>query len=126
VTVIVLVALAIAVLPSPGPGVPPSTAEPTVDFERDIRPILVARCYSCHGERVQEGDLRLDRRASAFRTTGDGPIVIAGKSSASALYQRLTSSDRDVRMPKDGNPLPPEQIALFPQLDRPRCCLAKR
>jgi hypothetical protein len=113
VTVIVFAASAIAVLPGPGIGMPPSAAEPLVSFEREIRPILMARCYSCHGEQTQEGDLRLDRRASAFRKDGDGPVVIAGKINASALYQRLISSDRDVRMPKDGKPLPPEQIALF-------------
>ncbi|PWT86236.1 MAG: hypothetical protein C5B58_01710, partial [Acidobacteria bacterium] len=113
VAVIILAAVAIAVPPSPGLGEPPTLVQPTVDFGLNIRPILVAKCYSCHGERVQEGDLRLDRRASALRMNGDGPVVIAGKSSASALYQRLTSSDRDVRMPKDGNALPPDQIALF-------------
>ena len=94
-------------------GAAPSASPTTVSFERDIRPILMARCYSCHGEEAQEGELRLDQRASAFRTDGDGPIVIPGRSADSLLYKRLTSRDRDLRMPKDGKPLSPEQIALF-------------
>jgi Protein of unknown function (DUF1553)/Protein of unknown function (DUF1549)/Planctomycete cytochrome C len=94
-------------------GAAPSASPTAVNFERDIRPILMARCYSCHGEEAQEGELRLDQRASAFRSDGDGPIAIPGKSAASPLYKRLTSSDRDERMPKDGKPLSPEQIVLF-------------
>jgi hypothetical protein len=61
-------------------GAAPSASPKAISFERDIRPILMARCYSCHGEEAQEGELRLDQRASAFRADGDGPIVIPGKS----------------------------------------------
>src|SRR4051812_9195784 len=31
-------------------------------FEKQVRPLLVARCQQCHGEKKQEGGLRLDYR----------------------------------------------------------------
>src|SRR5437867_2523689 len=44
-------------------------AEPAVDFNRDIRPILSKNCFACHGpdkaQRVR--GLRLDERDSAVK-----------------------------------------------------------
>lgn len=37
-----------------------------VDFERDVRPILQKHCHRCHGEKKQEGGLRLDIRRWAL------------------------------------------------------------
>src|SRR5947209_361494 len=105
--------LIVAVLLPAVLGAAPSATPTAISFEHEIRPILMARCYSCHGSEAQEGELRLDQRASAFRADGDGPIVIPGKSAESLLYKRLTSGDRDVRMPKDGKPLSRDQIVLF-------------
>src|SRR5258706_11566087 len=50
-----------------------------VAFDRDIRPILVARCLGCHGEKKQNGGLRLDAKAFAMRGGQNGPVIVAGK-----------------------------------------------
>jgi len=86
-----------------------------VDFDRDIRPLLQERCIECHGGKKQKGELRLDAKTHAFKGGHDGPAIVAGKSSASPLLQRITSGDEDERMPPKGGPLAPAQITLIRQ-----------
>lgn len=84
-----------------------------VDFDREIRPLLQERCIECHGEKKQKGELRLDAKVHAFKGGHDGPAILAGKADASPLFQRLTSTDEDERMPPEGDPLTPPQISLI-------------
>ena len=42
------------------------TAEQAKFFENKIRPILVENCHRCHGEKKQNGQLRLDTAAGLF------------------------------------------------------------
>ncbi|HSJ04942.1 MAG TPA: c-type cytochrome domain-containing protein, partial [Verrucomicrobium sp.] len=39
-------------------------AEATVDFTRDVQPLLKEHCLSCHGPDKQRGGFRLDSRAA--------------------------------------------------------------
>ena len=87
-----------------------SSAE-AVDFEKDVRPLLKARCVECHGEKKQKGALRLDARAFAFKGGQDGAAIKPGDSSGSPMLQRLVSQDEDKRMPPKGEALSPAQIA---------------
>lgn len=80
------------------------------DFDRDIRPILAAHCFSCHGPTKQRGGLRLDRKADALRGSDSGPAIVVGKSAASLLLKKLTSADPQERMPPDADPLTSQQI----------------
>lgn len=78
---------------------------PAPDFERDIRPILTARCTSCHGEAKQRASLRLDRRSFAFKGGESGAVLQPGQAEASLLWQRVVSTDEGERMPPSGKPL---------------------
>lgn len=71
-------------------------AEPTVQFNRDIRPILSDRCLLCHGpdDKTREADLRLDLRDAAI-----AKVIVPGKSAESELLKRILSTDVDERMP---------------------------
>lgn len=71
-----------------------------VDFSRDIRPILVENCYSCHGpdEDKRETDMRLDFESSVFAER-DTPMIVRGKPDESELYRRLTTDDEFELMP---------------------------
>ena len=90
-----------------------------VDFNRDIRPVLAARCFACHGpdENAREADLRLDRRAAAI----ESGAIVAGKSADSELLKRIQSHDADERMPPPsaGAPLTgAQQKAIAKWIDR--------
>jgi hypothetical protein len=71
-----------------------------VDFNREIRPILSDNCFKCHGpdDKHRMANLRLDLRdGGAFRA--NRPLLIAGDSSKSLLYQRISNEDKARRMP---------------------------
>ena len=90
--------------------------EESIDFGRDIRPLLSDKCFQCHGpnEQAREGGFRLDDKESALgeADSGEHPIV-PGDLEQSELYQRITSDDLDMRMPpEDSNKsLTEEEIA---------------
>jgi hypothetical protein len=84
------------------------------EYLKQVKPLLAARCYACHGALKQEAGLRLDT-AAAIRTGGDsGPAVKPGDA-ASILIARLTTTGLDERMPPEGEgaPFKPEEIALI-------------
>lgn len=97
-------------------GAEPSK-ENLVDFNRDIRPILSARCLNCHGvdEEARKGELRLDQRADAVRNRDSSFVIKPGHSADSELLARITSTEKDEVMPppKAGPPLKAEEVALL-------------
>ena len=77
-----------------------SGAEHDEFFEREVRPILVERCLSCHGAKKQEGSLRLDSRAAVLKGGEGGPAAIAGQPQASRLVTAIRYGD-ELQMPPD-------------------------
>src|SRR5438270_4544092 len=74
-------------------------AEP-VDYVRDVKPVLKANCFACHGALKQEAGLRLDA-ATLIRKGGDsGPAIVAEKSGESLLIDAVTGAADFDRMPK--------------------------
>jgi len=73
----------------------------TVQFNRDIRPILSERCYTCHGpdERKRQSKLRLDTETIAKSDLGGHFAIVPGEPAASELIRRVTSNDTARRMP---------------------------
>ena len=94
--------------------VPGLSAEPPVDFLRDVRPLLSNSCYTCHGpdEKARKADLRLDAREVALTAKA----IVPGKPEASELIRRLTTADTGERMPPGNSKKPAlskEQVELL-------------
>ncbi|MCY2962995.1 MAG: PSD1 and planctomycete cytochrome C domain-containing protein, partial [Planctomycetota bacterium] len=93
-------------------------AEPAIEFNRDIRPILSDNCFACHGpdSRKRKAGLRLDVETSAKQAVESGATAIApGKSAASELVARLITTDDSSVMPppETGKKLTAAQIELL-------------
>jgi hypothetical protein len=81
-------------------------------FEKEVRPLLVARCHKCHGELAKpKGKLRLISRASILQGGESGPAAVAGKPAESLLVQAIQYTDA-LRMPPTGQ-LPDREIATL-------------
>src|SRR4051794_39474473 len=82
-----------------------------VSYEKDVKPILTARCASCHGAVRQKAGLRLDAAQLIRKGGKNGPVLVAGKSADSTLLDAVLGKDRS-RMPpeKEGAALTPQQI----------------
>jgi len=89
----------------------------TIDFSRDIRPILSASCFACHGPdaEAREAELRLDEEVSATKRHDGEAAIVAGNREQSVAFQRLVTDDLDLRMPPPdtGHDLTAEQIELI-------------
>jgi hypothetical protein len=91
----------------------PGFADP-VDYLRDIKPLLRARCYACHGALQQKAKLRLDTATMIRKGGRHGPAIVPGKSGESVLIEAVLGKDR-VRMPPEGQgeALSDQEIALL-------------
>jgi len=92
-------------------------AQSTIDFAKDILPILSANCFACHGpdEHDRKADLRLDLEDSAKAKYLDGHPILSGEPENSTLLARVTSADPDVVMPppSTNKTITPEQVSIL-------------
>jgi hypothetical protein len=70
-------------------------------FEKNVRPVLAASCYKCHGPKRQEGGLRLDSRAALLKGNDKGAVVVPGEPDKSRLIRAVGYND-DIVMPPTG------------------------
>ncbi|NBO93103.1 MAG: DUF1549 domain-containing protein, partial [Planctomycetia bacterium] len=83
------------------------------DFEKNIRPLLVEKCQSCHGEKKAKGGLRLDSRAAMLKGGDTGPTIVPGKPGDSLLIKAVGYSG-DLKMPPKEK-LSPKEIEHLTQ-----------
>lgn len=85
-----------------------------IDFKSQVKPILAARCYECHGPGKRKGELRLSNRHDAFSPAATGvPVIEPGSSNLSIMIDLVTSPDPEKRMPKKGNALTAGEIDVL-------------
>ncbi|NBV23648.1 MAG: DUF1553 domain-containing protein [Proteobacteria bacterium] len=89
----------------------------TIEFNRDIRPILSDTCYKCHGpdKAKLKAGLRLDLESSAKARIKDHVAIVPGQPAKSELIRRITTNDAEDRMPpaESGRQLTPRQVELL-------------
>ena len=95
--------------------------ENLISYNRDIRPILSDKCFSCHGPDVSKikAGLRLDLPASAFAELEKNKghfAIVPGNPEKSELIKRISSNDPAIMMPMPESHLArltTEEIKLF-------------
>ncbi|MBI5800243.1 MAG: PSD1 domain-containing protein [Verrucomicrobia bacterium] len=83
-------------------------------FEAKIRPLFIEHCQKCHGEKKQEGGLRLDTKAGWQKGGDHGPVIVPGDPDKSRLIQAVRRKDKDFQMPPK-RALGSEEVAALEQ-----------
>lgn len=86
----------------------------TIDFGRDVRPILSNHCFPCHGpdDAARRAELRLDHFASATAKREPASAIVPRDPTNSELMSRVEAADASERMPPPEfeKPLEPGQV----------------
>lgn len=89
-------------------------ADGDISFKRDIAPILVHKCLTCHGPEKSKGGYQLQTFQGLMRAgDSDTAPIVPGRPEESGIFKLITAEDPDDRMPQKAEPLPAGQIALI-------------
>lgn len=87
-------------------------AAESVDFAKQIKPILQRYCVSCHGPETVESGFRADFGSLVLEGGDRGAAIVPGDAEKSLLYRVLVSEDDVSQMPFEQPRLSNEQISL--------------
>jgi hypothetical protein len=83
-------------------------------FERQVRPLLVERCFSCHSTSAKKlrGGLLLDSRSAVLKGGDSGPAAVPGEPTKSRLVEAVRYGNAALQMPPKGKLSEKEVAAL--------------
>src|SRR5579872_168818 len=118
VSAILIAALAAPAAERKSPPRPDATLTATgLTFEREVRPILRAHCFDCHGsQNVRKGELDLRLRRSMVKGGESGPAIQPQHPEESYLLDRIKSGE----MPPGDQKLSPKEIAVIERSEERR------
>ncbi len=91
----------------------PPPASDKVEFGRDIRPLLEARCVQCHGRGKAKGGFSLQDSSTALKGGSSGAVIIPGHSEESYLIELVSGLDPDNVMPAKGTRLTTNEVGML-------------
>jgi hypothetical protein len=68
-----------------------AVAQHAPEFDKDVRPILQAKCFACHGEKEQKAHLDLRTTAAILRGGDGGPAISPGTPDKSLLFVKIVA-----------------------------------
>ncbi|MCC9604877.1 hypothetical protein LOC68_25800 [Blastopirellula sp. JC732] len=101
-----------APMPMPRLEVASASGNEKVSFGRDIAPVLLERCTSCHNQQNNPGNFSLASFQTMLRGGDSGAPLSPGKPNESLMIQLFKAPAPD-RMPRNGPPLTDQQIKNF-------------
>ena len=105
---VAVVALAASVPP------PPRLTARTVDYNRDVRPILSEHCYRCHSAKAGKvrAGLQVDSREGLLKGGESGTVLVPGNPGQSRLIEAVRYATPELQMPPRRR-LSDEQVAAL-------------
>jgi WD40 repeat protein len=84
-----------------------------VSYNKDIEPILLNKCASCHNNLKKEGNLDLSAYELLVKGGKRGGPIVAGNSGGSLMVKSCGKTEKPFMPPKSEAPLSPEELALI-------------
>ena len=95
--------------PALGDRPPQLAANGAISFSKQVAPLLVAKCGSCHIDDAK-GKVRMTHYTALMAgSPDDGPIILPGKGNGSRMYEVIESGD----MPRGGGKITQEELTLL-------------
>lgn len=85
--------------------------EAGVSYARQIVPIMKAQCEACHYPKNKKANLDLSTHAGILKGGKSPNNVVPGDPGKSLFVKKIVGKDPE--MPKNANPLTPEQVELI-------------
>ena len=108
-----------AVAPAAPPAATPAEIPKDLEYNKNILPILEARCWDCHGKGVAKGGVAFDHVAELIVKeplvqSKQVPIILVGKPASSAMIKAIQKPmTAKGHMPPKGARLTADEIALI-------------
>ena len=88
--------------------------KPTVDFNRQIKPIFSKHCYDCHNDKKDKGGFAFDKVERLGMNIGRGRIIVPGSIEDSDIIDVVQGSNGKKKMPpEDKGELSAKEIELM-------------
>jgi mono/diheme cytochrome c family protein len=84
-----------------------------IDYAKQVKPLLVERCYACHGNGTRLGGLALDTYDGLLKGGQSGPSVVVHEGAKSLLIKLVSGGDPTRIMPARGKRLTPAEIEML-------------
>src|SRR5437764_874050 len=80
-----------------------------VSYEKEVEPILRAKCVACHSGKELKGKFDVGNYATLMKGGAHGPVIIPNKSADSPLVRQTGKIQKPFMPPKDEDPLSPQE-----------------
>jgi WD40 repeat protein len=82
-------------------------------YDKDIEPILLNKCNSCHSGSMKKGKFDISSYESVMKGGKKGVVVVPGKSMESRIALLAGRTTKPAMPPPGDEPLTPEELALI-------------
>lgn len=82
----------------------------SIDFSREILPLFVQKCFSCHSGEKPSSGIRLDRMSDLTSSHKAEAIIVPGDHRTGRLLRVVGGNNENATMPPEGPPLTTEEV----------------
>lgn len=97
----------------------PPAATKTVDFDKDLKPLIEASCLKCHSGEKPKSKYVMDTKENIIKGGKEGVAVVPGKSAESPIVHYVADAVEDMEMP------PTDKREKYPALTKPQIGLLR-